>query len=171
MPKTISAVQAATPDHWYRARYQYDYDSATWTQDIYFHIAQTEFDVPFHYAELVNYAPDLGDYTWTGDEFYAGQRDIAVSEMYGRLINANHDPLRILNRSALNVAFAYLWLRHIFLTLSKSPEDMLWVRSEAYFTLYDDAFSAVDIIEAATAETNIGDDAARPLTRTKLTRG
>lgn len=167
----IPAANAGISYEWCRANFSYDYDSKTYTQDVYFHIARTDFDVPFHYGDLVKFAPDLGDYSWSGDDFFARQRDIALMELYSRLINAGHKPWRVLNRSALNIALAYLWLAHVFMTLSKNPDDDFRRRANDYRALYEEAFSKSNLIESRVDSADVGAKENVPLSRTKLRRG
>lgn len=171
MNVAISAAVAEQPFEWCRTHYQYDYDSITWTKDVYFHIANNSFDVPFHYADLVKYAPNIGDSAWSGDPMFANQRDIAINQLYGRIINADRKPWKLLNQSALSIPFAYLWLGHIFLTLSKSPDDQLRALSDEYMGSYDEAFLGVNMLESTTFDTNIANTLSRPIGRTKLERG
>jgi hypothetical protein len=171
MSVSISAGAAVNSIEWCRAHFQYDFDGATHTKDVYFHIAQTEFDVPVHYAELVKFCPNMADYAWSTDPKFAQQRDLALREIYSRLVNAGRQPWRIINTSTLNIAFAVLWLHYIFMTLSRNPEDGFRKRADAYRIRYEEEFAAANLLESETESPDVGDDQAKPISRTRLKRG
>ena len=171
MAIAIPAENAGTSYEWCRAHFVYDYGGETFTQDLYFHIAHTNFDIPFHYDDLVKFVPSLGDYAWSSDPKFANQRDVAWAEIYSRLLNGGKRPWKILNRSALNQAFAYLWLHHIFMSLSKSPDDIWHERALDYRQQYEDTFVAINILEKSIDSANVGDESATPIQRTRLKRG
>lgn len=171
MSLAISASAAGTAYEWCRAHFQYTISSQVYTQDLYFHIAKTEFDIPFHYADLIKFQPDLGDYLWSGDTKFYRQRDTAVSELYSRLLNAGRRPWLILNRSSLNIPLGWLWLHHVYIGLSKMPDDTWWQKAMDCREKFEDAFKAVNLLESDDDTANVSDVPAVPLSRTKLRRG
>lgn len=171
MDLAISASAAGTAYEWCRAHFRYSFDGRIYTQDVWFHIAASGFDIPLHYDELRKFQPDIGDYAWSGDEKFAGQRDTSLDELYARLLNAGRRPWAILNRSALNLPLAWLWLSHIFSGLSRAPEDSWWRRSADCREKFETAFTAVNLIEAPNDSVDVAGAESRPLGRTRLKRG
>ena len=171
MSISISADEAGSPGAWYRAHFQYVYDSQTYTQDIYFHIAPTDFDINFHYENLLGIRPDIGDYDPSNNAKYYRSRDSAVAELYGRLQRDGYEPWKILNRSALETPFGFLWTSYIFDGLSKHPGDSWDESAIKYRELYDEAYKSVNLIIDDAHSANVLDDEPRPIRQTRLVRG
>ena len=167
---SISESETANAHQWCRAHFKYTYAGQVETQDVYFHIARTDFDIPLHYDDLVKFQPDIGDYAWSGDSTFHRQRDTASMELYARLLNAGHRPWLIINRSALSVVLARLWLAHIYETLSNRPGDEWDERARAAREAYDVAFLSANILEREDSANVSGLD-PRPQGQTVLRRG
>lgn len=170
MSVSISESAATSAQQWCRAHFKYTYGGQVLTQDVYFHIARTDFDIPLHYDDLVKFQPDIGDYAWSGDSTFHRQRDTALMELYARLLNAGHRPWLIINRSALSVVLARLWLAHVYETLSSRPGDEWDERSRAARQAYDVAFLSANILEREDSANVAGLD-SRPQGQTILKRG
>ena len=172
MSVSISAANAGTVDSWYRAHFQYTYDSSTYTKDLYFHIAPTDFDIDFHNDDLLGFQSDLNNYDPSNNTKFYRCRDLALKEIYSRLAGAGYQPWKILNRSALEIPFGYLWMSYICRgVLRKSPGDMWDEAAQEYWEGYDERFKAANLIVADTDTANIADDVPRPIGRQKLVRG
>lgn len=167
----IPAEATTTAYEWCRAHFRYTYDGREYTQDVYFHIARGDFDIPFHYDELTRLQPDIGDYAWSGDAKFSKQREAARDELYARLVNAGRRPWAILNRSSLAIPFAWLWLAIIHHGLSRTPDDVWWRRGADCREKFETAFTAVNLIEAQDDSADVNRQPSVPLGRTKLKRG
>ncbi len=171
MSVSISAAKAANVDNWLRAHFQFTYSSDVYTHNVYFHISPTDFDINFHFDDLKGLRPDIDDYDTAGNLKFYRNRERAMAELYSRLARDSYEPWRILNRSALETPFGFLWMSYICDGQSKHPDDA-WDRSAMdYRAKYDEAFKATNIIEADDTSANIADDEARPIGRQRLVRG
>jgi len=169
MSITIDAALADAVDEYYRAHFQYTHDSIVFTKDAYFHIAPTDFDINFHFADLQGIAPEIGDYTFTGDSYFYRQREIAIAILYDRLLNAGYKPWQIINRDSLEVPFGYLWMSHVCRALSKGRDDD-YLKAAAHFAeLYEEAFGRVNLLESTDAD--VAAQQPQPRERTWLRRG
>ena len=172
MSLSVSVAESGTAYDWCKARFKFTYDSQVRTKEEYFHIAQTDFDIPFHFdPDLISFQPDIGDYDFSNDANFAKLRDSAVWELYARLLNAQHKPWLVINRYALKVVFARLWLAHIYEALSNTPGDNWSVKAIAEREMYESAFLAADILERDDDSSHNAGLPARPIGETILRRG
>jgi hypothetical protein len=171
MKVTITAAMAESWMEWCRARFTYRYIGSTIVRDLYFHVADTDFEVPFHYEELSNFAPNLADYAWADDQYFGKQRNSAILELYSRLVNGGTKPWKVLNRSALKNVFALLWLAHIYAALSRSADDSFSRKASEYRQRYGQTFAELNLLEQESSSANVNGEEAAPLSRTRLKRG
>lgn len=173
MSVNISAANAAYPNIGYRAHFQYTYDSTTYTQDVWFHIAPTDFDIPVHFSDIENAIPDLDDYDdATNNYHFYKEREGAEAELYGRLVNAGYEPHRIIRRFSLGTTFRWLWLSYVCDGgLSTTPSDRWGEWSDKFRALYEVEFEKMNLIEDTVNDANIGAKEAVPTTETKIKRG
>jgi hypothetical protein len=171
MSVSIPAAQAANSYEYCRAHFEYTYDSSDYTQDIYFHIAKTDFDIPYHYADLVKLQPDIGDYAFTGDAKFSSHKDSAIAEIYGRLLNGGRRPWLIINRSSLNMCLARMWLAHIYESLSNLPTDNWNEKAQFERAQFEDEFSRLNIIESGDDSANISGQESERIGSGRLIRG
>lgn len=170
MSMPVSSTVADELSDWCRAHFQYVYSSQTYTQDIYFHISNTEFDVPVHYADLLYYEPDFANMQWSGDTTYNSLRIGALTELYDRLSAAGYKPWKIINKDNLKTTFAYLWIAYICRGFAKS-NGIYWERMVAYRDEFEKAFKSLMIKEDSIGDAdNIGTITSKH-GRTKLVRG
>lgn len=170
MNLTVPAASAGTSYEYCLAHFEYTYDSQDLTQDVYFHIAKTDFDIPFHYPDLVNIQPDLGDYNYTGDEKFSSHRESAVMEIYGRLLNGGRRPWRVINRSALNMCLARMWLAHIYESLSNTPADNWNEKAQFSRAQFEDEFMRINILEDGSDSANVAGQEPLSISSGKLER-
>lgn len=171
MTLSVSAANAANVYNYCLARFYFTYDSQARTKDVYFHIAQTDFDIPFHYPDLVKFQTDIGDYAFSGDDKFANQRDSALWELYSELVNANRMPWKIISRGNLRVPFARLWFAHIYEALSNRPGDEWSERAQFSREQFKMAFQAANIVEVEDDSAHRAGMEAKPIGSGKLRRG
>ena len=146
MAVAIGAETAERAGDYYRARFSYTAESQARVRDVYFHVAQTPFDLPVHYDDLIRLEPDLASMPYGSDERFEQFRVAARDELFYRLKSSGRRPWRLLNVDDLRPCALYLWASYVFRALSKSSADF-FPRADHYRELFELIFSRSQFLE------------------------
>lgn len=169
MIMTISSEDAATPDEGYRAHFEYTYGSQVYTEDVWFVVAPTSFSIPAHFPDLLEIVSDLEGYDPADNYHFYKQRNAAEGQLYYRLLNAGHEPHKVLRTGQLKTAFTWLWLKLICEgALRSSP----WMEfAQVCDENYEKEFGKVDLIIDDVDTANITNKPILRMGEVRLERG
>ncbi len=146
MAVDIPARAAALEGDYFRVRFTFTAESAARVKDVYFHVAQTSFELPVHYEDLLRLEPDYVNVPFLGDDCFEQFRLAARDELFYRLKANGCRPWRLLNLDDLRPCALYLWASYIFRALSKSSADF-FPRADHYRELFEHIFARSEFLE------------------------
>ena len=147
----INSDNAGSAADYYRARFYFTADSSSHVKDVYFHIAQSPFDLPVHYDDLLRLEPDLCSMSYSGDAKFEQFRVAARDELFYRLKSTGRRPWRLLNIDDLRPCALYLWASYVFRALAKSSVDY-FPRADHYRELFERIFARSEFLEDSDAD-------------------
>jgi len=168
MAVAVGPQHAASAGDYFRARFNYTAESQARVRDVYFHVAQTPFDLPVHFDDLIRLEPDLAAMPYGGDERFEQFRVAARDELFYRLKSSGRRPWRLLNVDDLRPCALYLWASYVFRALSKSSADF-FPRADHYRDLFELIFSRARFLEDDDADAR-ADEPAEQTGESRLER-
>jgi hypothetical protein len=129
----MTSENTANQGDYFKAAFEFTYDSQPQFHDVWFHISNTEPFNPLAYEDLI--ARDLKLKTLAPAENYRWENEIgqAYAELSNYLLTKKGlKPWRILNWMELKMPLLKLTLSIIYRNLSTSSEDSYFVLSERY---------------------------------------
>ncbi len=138
----MTTTNTAELGDYYKATFEFTYNSSTYYHDIWFHISNSEPFNPLTYEDLT--ARDSRLKTLAPDENYRWENEIAQAyiELSNLLLNKKGlKPWRVLNWAELKMPLLKLALANIYGNLSTSPEDSYAAQAARYRSEFEDIMS------------------------------
>lgn len=166
----MTSANTANQGDYFKAMFEFTYNSGTYFQDVWFHISNTEPFNPLTYEDLI--ARDSKLKTLAPAENYRWENEIgqAYSEISNYLLTKKGlKPWRILNWAEFKMPLLKLALSIIYRNLSTDPEDSYYALAERYRTECEEQLSSQAIHYDETMD-GFANEPARDLSNVSIER-